>query len=161
MLTIDIPAYRTLRLEHLVLDVNGTLALDGALLPGVAERLAQLKEHLRLHLLTADTHGRQHELDCQLGLTAIILPPPSPLLPSQQAQKAAFVEKLGGDCVAAIGNGHNDAAMLKAASLGIAVLGPEGLAIPALLSADLVCASITDALDLLLHPDRLRATLRL
>ena len=36
MIAVDIPGYRELRLEHLVLDYNGTLAEDGKLLPGVA-----------------------------------------------------------------------------------------------------------------------------
>ena len=35
----DIPGSPPLRIRHLVLDLNGTLALDGRLLPGVAEAL--------------------------------------------------------------------------------------------------------------------------
>lgn len=161
MIKIIIPGGSTLTLTHLVLDVNGTLALDGRLLPGVAERLADLKDRLQIHLLTADTHGRQQEIDRQLGLTAAILPPPSPAGPTQQALKATFVQNLDAATVVAIGNGNNDAGMLRAASLGIAVLGPEGLASPALMAADLICANINDALDLLRYPDRLRATLRI
>ena len=34
MIEIDIPVRGLLHLEHTVLDVNGTLALDGRLLPG-------------------------------------------------------------------------------------------------------------------------------
>ena len=36
MIEIDIPGYKTLHLEHLVLDYNGTLAVDGVLIDGVA-----------------------------------------------------------------------------------------------------------------------------
>lgn len=161
MIEINIPGSMIMHFEHLVLDVNGTLALDGQLLPGVAERLERLQDRVQIHLLTADTHGRQKQLDQQLGLSATILSPPTPDGPSQQVLKAAFVENLGAERVVAIGNGNNDAAMLQAARLGIAVLGPEGLATQALTAADLVCAQITAALDLLLYPDRLRATLRL
>jgi soluble P-type ATPase len=50
--------------------------------------------------------------------------------------------------------------MLSSAALGIAVLGPEGLAVEALRAAHVVVARIEDALDLLLHPQRLVATLR-
>jgi len=160
MIEIDIPGSKTLQLKHLVLDVNGTLALDGVLLPGVAEQLKALKEQLQIHLLTADTHGRQQEIDQQLNLTATILPPPTPSS-SQQSLKAAFVERLGAKHVVAIGNGNNDAGMIQAAELGIAVMGSEGLATQTLSAASVVCASINDALDLLLHPNRLRATLRL
>lgn len=161
MIEIDIPGQGTLFLEHLVLDVNGTLALDGELLAGVADRLTALDDELQIHLLTADTHGRQHEIDQQLGLTATILPRPAPASgDTQRALKAAHVRRLGAETVVAIGNGNNDAQMIEEAALGIAVLGPEGLAGRTLQAADVICANIRDALDLLRHPNRLRATLR-
>ena len=160
MIEIQIPGYKTLHLKHLVLDVNGTIALDGLLLPGVAQRLASLRNQLEVHLLTADTHGRQQEIDGALGLSATILPPPTPSR-SQRTLKTAFVQDLGAEHVAAIGNGNNDAGMIELAALGIAILGPERLAGDALVAADLVCRDTTDALDLLRYPDRLRATLRL
>jgi soluble P-type ATPase len=50
--------------------------------------------------------------------------------------------------------------MLAAAALGIAVNGTEGMSTAALLAADIYVPNILDALDLLLHPDRLRASLR-
>ena len=59
-----------------------------------------------------------------------------------------------------IGNGANDALVLEAAAVSFAVLGPEGASAAALRSADIVCASATDALDLLLDPQALSATLR-
>jgi soluble P-type ATPase len=70
------------------------------------------------------------------------------------------VDGLGAGQVVAIGNGANDVDMLRTSALGIAVLGPEGLATPALLAADVVVASIDDGLDLLLQPKRLIASLR-
>ena len=60
----------------------------------------------------------------------------------------------------AIGNGSNDVAMLRDAGLGLAVLGPEGLALDALTAADLVVPDIVAALELLEDPARLVATLR-
>jgi soluble P-type ATPase len=51
--------------------------------------------------------------------------------------------------------------MLSAAALGIAVLGPEGLAREAWEAADILTPDILAALDLLLHPQRLVATWRL
>ncbi|MFI6743040.1 hypothetical protein ACIBI9_59975 [Nonomuraea sp. NPDC050451] len=61
---------------------------------------------------------------------------------------------------AVVGNGVNDRQALAAAVLGVAVLGPEGASSRALLVADVVCATIIDALDLLLGPRALTATLR-
>jgi soluble P-type ATPase len=156
LLEIEIPGHRRLRLEHLVLDVNGTLALDGRLIPGVAERLRGTSRELSVHLLTANTHGRQSEIDAVLGLTGVVLKSGQP----EAEQKSAFVRGLGAGGVCAIGNGANDAAMLESAALAIAVLGPEGLAADAMRNADLIAADINQALDLLLKPSRLVATLR-
>ncbi len=160
MIRIDIPGDTAILLRHLVLDVNGTIAVDGQLLPGIAQRLAALEGQLQVHLLTANTHGRQAQIDQALGLVATILPPATPSA-SQGSLKALFVEELGSANVVAIGNGNNDAEMLRSARLGIAILGPEGLAIEALTAAGVLCVTAVDALDLLLNPSRLRATLRL
>lgn len=155
MLTIEIPSQGTLELRHLALDMNGTLALDGRLSPGVAERIERLRETLVVSLISADTHGGLAENAARLGAQAVRLRPGN-----EAAQKAEWVASLGAGSVAAIGNGANDVDMLRAAALGIAVLGEEGLATPCLLAADLVAPSITAALDMLICPRRLVATLR-
>jgi P-type E1-E2 ATPase len=156
MLDLDVPGRKQLRLEHLVLDVNGTLALDGELLPGVNDRITRLRESLTLHLLTADTHGRQAQIDAQLGLTGVRLTRGQP----EAEQKAAYLRSLGAERVVAVGNGANDALMLREAALAIAVLGGEGLATAALREADVLAGDIVAALNLLLNPRRLIATLR-
>ncbi|HLI28261.1 MAG TPA: HAD family hydrolase [Chloroflexota bacterium] len=156
MLGLVIPGVGEWRLTHLLLDVNGTLARDGALLDGVAERVARLRAQLAVELLSADTHGTLDALAQQLGVPGHRLPPGAP----EAASKRARVEALGAAQVAAIGNGANDVEMLRAAAVGIAVLGPEGLASAALVAADVVVPCIQDALDLLLYPRRLVATLR-
>src|SRR5690349_20548707 len=63
MLTLDIPGRGTLALERLVLDVNGTIAEDGHLIPGVKERLNRIARSLEVVMVTADTHGRQMAID--------------------------------------------------------------------------------------------------
>jgi len=42
MIELTVPGFGALRLEHLVLDYNGTLAVDGKLLPGVRDALGAL-----------------------------------------------------------------------------------------------------------------------
>ncbi|MBI5439597.1 MAG: HAD family hydrolase [Deltaproteobacteria bacterium] len=156
MLTIDIPGRPSLSLAYVVLDVNGTITVDGAISDEVAERIRELGRNLKVWLLTADTFGTAKELARRLGVEAIVLEPGG----REQEQKAEFVRGLGpGGCVA-IGNGANDTSMLEAADLGIAVLGREGLCPELLTRADLVVTSPEDALDLLLFPRRLVATLR-
>jgi len=155
VIELDIPGWGNFRLEHLVLDVNGTLARDGRLLDRVPKLLAGLRDRLSLHLLTADTYGKQEAIDLMLGLRA------SRLRPGDEArQKGDYVNNLGAERVVAIGQGANDAEMLKAAAIGMAVLSDEGLAVEALVNAKIVVHSIYDALSLLEFPSRLVATLR-
>lgn len=153
-LKIDIPGWRRLALEHLVLDLNGTVALDGALLPGVAQAVDRLAEDLTCHLVTADTFGTAHKLFGPCVTVQVIQ------AGDEGAQKLALVEKLGAEKVAALGNGANDVEMLEASALGIAVLGEEGACSQAVVAADIVTPGPLAALQLLLKPDRLRATLR-
>jgi len=155
MITIRIPGWQTLDLAHLVLDLNSTIALDGQVLPGVAERLAALSANLTIHLVTADTQGQAAQSAECLGLQLFRIVPGD-----EASQKLDLVAQLGPAWTVTIGNGANDAGMLAAAALGIAVLGPEGLAPTALQAAGVVVGRIEDALDLLLRPQRLVATLR-
>ncbi len=144
-----------MRLEHLVCDVNGTLAVDGKLVDGVRCALNSLRGQIQVHLLTADTYGQQTTLDQQLNLTAVRLKP------GQEAeQKAEYIHQLGADKVAAIGQGVNDALMLRAAAIGICLISPEGTAAQSLHAADVVILDINSALALFEHPQRLVATLR-
>jgi len=155
MIELNIPGRGTLQLEHLVCDVNGTLALDGILLNGITRLLTDLRDRLTLHLLTADTHGKQAIIDQQLGIRAVRIQ-----AGSEATQKETYVRNLGAESVVAIGQGSNDAAMLKAAGLGICVLSDEGAAVETLMVADLVVPSIYLALELLDKPLRIVASLR-
>ena len=155
MIELNIPGRGLIQLEYLVSDVNGTLAIDGQLIEGLGRGLRHLRDRLEIHLLTADTHGRQAVIDQQLGLTAIRIPPGN-----EAEQKADYVRNLGAGTVVAIGQGANDAAMLKQAALGICVLSTEGSAVEAMLAADIVVPNIFSALELLEKPLRIVATLR-
>lgn len=155
MLKIEIPGDKVYQLAHLVLDYNGTLACDGRLLPGVTESLTALAEHLTIHVLTADTFGSAQASLVGIPCTPVVLPPGD-----QAESKQKFVQDLGPAVTAAVGNGRNDQLMLVTATLGIAVVQTEGAAAVTLMAADVVVPSITAALDLLLRPLRLVATLR-
>jgi P-type E1-E2 ATPase len=155
MIEITIPGDGGLRLNYLVMDYNGTLACNGILLEGAAERVTALAKHLVVYVLTADTFGTARAVLAGLPCTVHILPHEG-----QNHAKMAFVTQLGRGETVCIGNGRNDKLMLQAAALGIAVIGPEGAATDALHAADIVAPSIHAALDLLLHPLRLVATLR-
>lgn len=155
MIKIRIPGRGTYCLEHLVLDVNGTIVVAGELVDGVKSRVDELRSSLQVHMLTADTRGRQQSIDAALGFEATRIAPRD-----EPARKAAFVRDLGSEGVCAVGNGANDARMLREAELALAVLGKEGLAVETLNEADVVSPHVNAALDLLLNPLRLVATLR-
>jgi P-type E1-E2 ATPase len=155
VIELNIPGRGTVRLLHLVTDVNGTLALDGQLASGLVRRISVLRDRLDLHMLTADTHGRQAEIDERLNLQAVRIQPGD-----EPEQKAAYVHALGADNVVALGQGANDSAMLKAAAIGICVMSAEGAAVQTLMAADLIVPDILMAFDLLEKPLRLVASLR-
>ena len=155
MIQFNIPGLGEYNLEHLVMDVNGTLAVDGQLIEGVAAKIASLRGQLTIHLLTADTHGRQSVIDQQLGLTAVRVKPGD-----ESTQKAEYVRGLGSEKVVAIGQGANDAGMLATARLGICVMSDEGVAKETLLASDLVAPTILSVLELLEKPKRIVASLR-
>lgn len=155
MIEVNIPGFGDLSLEHLVLDYNGTLALDGKLLPGVTEVLGALQEELSIHIVTADTFGLAAKQLSRSPGKLTILPPGN-----QQEAKLEFIQKLGVQNVVAIGNGRNDAKMLAAAAIGISVIQREGAAASAIANSDIVANSFWEALELLRNPRRLVATLR-
>ena len=155
MIELNVPGRGNIQLKYLLMDVNGTLAVDGILLEGVARRVAALRHHLEIHLLTADTHGRQNLIDQMLGLRAVRIQPGH-----EAIQKADFTRRLGCQFVVAIGQGANDSLMLKEAAIGISVISTEGLSTEALLSSDLLMPDINTALDLFEKPLRLIASLR-
>lgn len=155
MLTIDIPGAQPLQLDHLVLDFNGTLARDGLLLDGVADLLTQLAAHVRVHVVTGDTFGGARAALQGLPCKLVVLGG------TDQAQaKRNYVEQLGPQRVACVGNGRNDRLMMDVVTLAIGVIQAEGASPRTISSADVVTRDGREALELLLHPLRLAATLR-
>ncbi len=157
MLHITLPRTDDLTLNHLVCDVNGTLAVDGLISASVRERLITLAAQLQVHLVTADTYGTLSRLLDELRHAGAQV---QAQRVETGADKVAYVRALGAEQVVAMGNGINDVGMFHLARLSIAICGAEGLALAALQAATLVASSPEAALDLLLHPRRLTATLR-
>ena len=155
MLEVTIPGYKTLFISHLVLDYNGTIACDGRLMTGVKERLEELSKSLSIRILTADTFGSVQKEMTGIPCEVVVIGKEN-----QTQAKADFVRQLGLQKTVSVGNGRNDALMLKETVLGIAVIQEEGASVETLVAADIATRSILDALDLLHHPLRLTATLR-
>lgn len=152
---IEIPGYKVLELKYLLLDYNGTIALDGAISETVKKRLEQLSQELEIYVLTADTHGTAKQM-CE-GLPVKIM-----TFPSDRAmhEKVRILYELGAERSVAMGNGRNDILMCQAAELSVAIVGQEGACSKLIGETDVSVTSIEDGLDLLLLPKRLIATLR-
>ena len=155
MIEISIPGRGDYAFRNLVLDLNGTIALDGEIIEGVKERLDQLGSLLSIAVVTADMRGSAQRLEGSLGIRIHRVE-----RGGEDAQKLAFVRQLGCEETVAIGNGSNDVSMLRECAIGICVLGREGAAVEAMMASDLVAPDINAALELLLDTKRLIASLR-
>lgn len=156
MIQLQIPGVKNeLHLEHLVVDFNGTLAIEGKLIPGVKELLTNIAQKLQVHVVTGDTFGTAVEqlkdIPCKVKVVEDT---------HQDFQKGKYVADLGSDSVVSIGNGNNDRTMLQLSAIGITVIQSEGAASSSITAGNLVCLSIKDAILLLEHPKQLVATLK-
>lgn len=146
------PGAKRLGLAHVVFDFNGTLATDGALIRGVAARIRRLARVAEVVVLTADTFGTARAALAGLPVAVRVV--------RTGRDKRRLVRSLGGEGVAVVGNGANDVPMFEEAALGIAVCGTEGMAAELARAATVVVGDVNHAIDLLLRPKRLVATLR-
>ena len=158
-ITIDIPGFGKLQISAILSDYTGTLAFGGTLSPGVKDRLVRLAQLVDIHIVTADSFGTaEKELE---GLPLICRRFEGP---GEDVQKQRYAMELNPRCLASFGNGVNDRLHMKlvkeAGGLTIAVDNGEGCAHEALRHANIFVAGAVNALDLLLEPTRLRATLR-
>lgn len=152
---IEIPGYGTLELDTLLLDYNGTVAVDGKIPPSVRERLGALSEEFQIYILTADTHGTAAGQCEELNVILHTFP-----VGNVADYKREIVETLGGSHCVCMGNGRNDVLMFEKSALSIAIMDTEGMYAKLLEQSDVCVRSIEDGLDLLLHPKRLIADLR-
>lgn len=152
---INIPGGERFEIKHIVSDYNGTIALDGKLVEGVADLISELSKDIRFHVITADSFGSVEKelqgIDCEVFKIGA---------GEQDRAKAEYVRKLGADNVAALGNGKNDFLMLGEAALGIGILYREGICTETLLASKVVCSNPIDAMGYFINPKRLIATLR-
>jgi P-type E1-E2 ATPase len=155
MLEIKVPGKGKYFIKSLILDLNGTIALDGEIVSGVKEKLAELSQNVDIFVVTADTNKNAETLLKDLPVTLYKIDEEA-----ENKQKLDLVREKGKDYTVSMGNGCNDVSMLRESAIGICIVGDEGASAEAITSSDLVVSSIINALDLLLKPNRLRASLR-
>ncbi len=152
---VEIPGYGILDIVHLVFDYNGTLADGGVPVKGAADLINRLAKIYKVHVITADTFGTVAKELEGVNCSVFVIP-----RENQSMAKLDYINDLGKEKCAAIGNGNNDGLMLKEAALGIALIGDEGAFTSTVMASDIICRNISDAAGLFLDTKRLIATMR-
>lgn len=156
MIEVHIPGYKDLKIKNVVFDFNGTIAEDGAIKEETKDNIIKLsKLGLKLYVATADTHGSARSQCEGLPIDIKIFQQDDATL-----SKKNIIEELNKEVTVAIGNGRNDSDMLKESILSMAIIGKEGAFCGSIMEADIVVQDINHAIELLLYPKRLIATLR-
>ncbi|MHA1803610.1 MAG: HAD family hydrolase [Promethearchaeota archaeon] len=158
MKVFSIPNFKTLTIENILFDLNGTIQFSGEISLELIEKMQELKKFYNVFVISADTRGNLKNLAEKMNVDYIKIAMSNDL--TEAEAKNRELEKLGEDKTAAIGNGNNDALMLKNAALGIAILGKEGLSVQSLLNCDVVLPDPISAMNFLLDEQTLIATLR-
>jgi len=152
--TIDVPGYGSVELKNVVLDLNGTVTESGDFIPGVLDDLEALRaDGLKIYILSGDTRGN-------LGQTFEHASGVETVVTKTAQEKRTFVESIGPEHTVCVGNGNIDIEMFKVAKLSICTVQAEGATIKAMLHADIVVTHVKHAIEILLDPDKLIATLR-
>ncbi len=155
MISVPIPGWGELSIEYLMIDFNGTVALDGKLKKEVKDAIDRISRYVKVFIITADSYD---SVDAELGTSNVTFIKVNKVASGDE--KAKVVKELGPEKIVAIGNGLNDVAMMRESALGIAVVGDEGCSAALVKEADIVVSDAMKALGLLMHPERLVATLR-
>ncbi|NIO04246.1 MAG: hypothetical protein GTN74_06425 [Proteobacteria bacterium] len=155
MIKIEAPGLGTRKIDNIVFDLNGTLAVDGRIHPKTRDKINLLAKRSCIYVMTADTRGNCLDVLRKVKAEIVTIQEED-----TGAAKTDFVMKIGSKRTAAIGNGYNDRLMVKEASLGICILGREGASSETMQNSDVIFPNILDALDFLLKPLRQKATLR-
>lgn len=157
MVSIDIPGKGKMNIENLVLDFNGTIAYDGNIKNGIREKIQRVHEMgINIYILTADTYHQAAEQCKDMPVTLEIFDVDNAAL-----SKREIVNNIDSKLTMTIGNGNNDVEMFEESILSVAVIGDEGCSVKAIFAADIITNNIDDAIDLLLNPHRIKATLRM
>jgi len=155
MVKFDIPGRGMFECENIVVDLNGTLCVDGKIHPKARDKINLLAKNARVYVLTADTRGKAHEILAKLNVEIVLLSGDDTF-----REKLEFIRKIGPDRSVALGNGYNDHLMVAEAALGLCIIGREGASTETVKRSDVVFPDVVDALDFLLRPLRNKATLR-
>jgi soluble P-type ATPase len=149
----SLPRIDNVELNTLILDLNGTISVNGKLIDGVREKLTKLKEiGFSIYVFSGDVRGTARDLCISIGIELKIC--------KSHTEKEEDILALSPDSTVAIGNGRIDIGMFRHAKLSIATLQAEGIHPAILPHVDILMTNINEAFDLLLDQETLDATLK-
>jgi soluble P-type ATPase len=151
----NIPGRECVEITDVVFDYNGTIAIDGQLIAGVAKLINEFADKINFHVVTADTYGSVEKQLADIKCKVVKIPQEK-----QDVSKLDYLLKLGKDNTLCVGNGKNDKLMLEESVIGVALIQDEGVSVESLLAADIACKSIMDVFAYFKKPNRIKATLR-
>ncbi len=157
MKEVKIPGFGNLELKNVILDVNGTIQFKGKISWKLKKKIRDLKKKYVIYLLSADTRGNLEGIARKLGVSHIKIDSEGT---SESEAKNRVLEQLGRQVTVAMGNGNNDALMLKNAIIGICIIGSEGASKECVKNSDVIMLSPLNAIDFLLDDKLMIATLR-
>ena len=170
MISIGRPGQSNLGIESILLDFDGTLAMDRRVHPKAKDKINLLSKRTNIYIFVNpptppfNKGGKGGILAKELieeRLRKVKAEIIYLTVGDSSRRKLDLLRQLGPSRCVAIGNGADDAAMVEEAGIGICVIGEEGVSGEGIKNADLVFADILDALDFLLKPLRQKATLTL
>ena len=151
---IKAPNNRTIEIENIILDLNGTLANYGRVSERSKELLQQLKQlNYNIILISGDIRGNASVIAKELDITL--------LLGANSQEKAQQMQLFDKEKTVAIGNARIDIGTFQNAIISIATLQSEGIHVGILKHVDIIVPSIEDALNLFIEPKALEGTLRI
>ncbi|MCA9391645.1 HAD hydrolase family protein [candidate division WWE3 bacterium] len=150
----EVPGVGEIEIKVIVLDLNGTLSVNGQVPDGVKQRLDKLNElGIEIVLFTGDQRGTAQDLCDDLGISFVRC--------KSLEEKEKAMGNYDSETTAAIGNARIDIGTFKKAKVSVATLQAEGIHAGILEHVDVVVPTINDALDFFIDTNTFAATMRM
>ncbi len=156
MIPIQRPGQEPLEIDFILIDFEGTLAPDRRVHPKAKDKINLLSKRSKIYILTKEEKQCIEDVLKKVKAEVIYLTDGT-----SSQKKLDLVVQLGATRAVAVGNGTDDASMMKAAAFGLCVVGKGGASVETVKNADVVFTDVLDALDFLLKPLRQKAILSL
>ncbi len=149
----DVPEVGLIEIKTIILDLNGTLSINGNISDLTKEKIKLLtKAGVKIVLFTGDQRGTAESLCNEIGIEFHKA--------KSSKEKGDLASKFNHETTAAIGNARIDIGTFENAKISVATLQDEGIHTGIIDHVDVIVPSIESALDLFLNEDTFCATMR-